>query len=441
MVATSAYHVARMTVRVSVVTMHRDIDVTVPTSSTLAEILPELARLIDLPDIHRPWQASTVGGAPLDMHTPLHKLRLFDGSIINLHPQEPPSPPAVRDAAEALGRTADGVADTVNLAAAAGLTGAVCVAILTGGALGASLSVALCACAGVLASLAWATRSRALFGLVPACAAAAAGVWVAGPSPTWVDSTEPALGVLAGGLAAGVCLGAGAALRLVGPRTAAIYLGVSAIAAVAAIGAWLPAPDAPAALAVLAGVITVTVTPALASRAAGLAIPRIPTAGEELSGSDGYQSDVDARCANAVANADALCVAAALGIVPGLAVLAYGGGAWVEAFALCTAGAVGIHALRHRYPTSRAALGFAALAAVVAASVAAMRTHEAHPAMLVIAALAACGVGTAPLWRRSVADLEPTTVVWFERAEMASLIAIIPLAVQLTGFFAMVRGL
>ncbi|QYH20231.1 hypothetical protein JKI95_04765 [Corynebacterium aquatimens] len=86
MVATSAYHVVRVTVRVSVVTLHRDIDVTLPTSSTLAEVLPELARLIDIPEIHRPWVASTAAGMPLDMHTPLHRLKLADGSIITLSP-------------------------------------------------------------------------------------------------------------------------------------------------------------------------------------------------------------------------------------------------------------------------------------------------------------------------------------------------------------------
>ena len=62
MVATSAHHVVRVTVRVSVVAFHRDIDVTLPTSSTLAEVLPELARLVELPEVHRPWQATTAGG-------------------------------------------------------------------------------------------------------------------------------------------------------------------------------------------------------------------------------------------------------------------------------------------------------------------------------------------------------------------------------------------
>ena len=38
-------------------------------------------------------------------------------------------------------------------------------------------------------------------------------------------------------------------------------------------------------------------------------------------------------------------------------------------------------------------------------------------------------------------DVEPTTVVWFERAEIAATIAVIPLAVHLTGLFGLIRGL
>ena len=71
MVASSTHHVIRVTVRISVADVHRDIDVTLPTSSTLAEVVPELARIIDIPPIPRPWQACTAAGAPLDMHLSL----------------------------------------------------------------------------------------------------------------------------------------------------------------------------------------------------------------------------------------------------------------------------------------------------------------------------------------------------------------------------------
>ena len=44
-------------------------------------------------------------------------------------------------------------------------------------------------------------------------------------------------------------------------------------------------------------------------------------------------------------------------------------------------------------------------------------------------------------WAPRVPDVEPTTIVWFERAEIAATIAVIPLAVHLTGLFDMIRGL
>mgnify|MGYP002652595685 CR=1 FL=1 len=96
-----------------------DIDVTLPTSSTLAEVLPELARLVELPEVHRPWQATTAGGAPLDMHTPLYGLKLYDGAIVVLRPEEPVPPPVVRDAADALVHAAQSAREVRGLDAAA----------------------------------------------------------------------------------------------------------------------------------------------------------------------------------------------------------------------------------------------------------------------------------------------------------------------------------
>ena len=57
------------------------------------------------------------------------------------------------------------------------------------------------------------------------------------------------------------------------------------------------------------------------------------------------------------------------------------------------------------------------------------------------AALAALAAAATVAWAPRVPDVEPTTIVWFERAEIAATIAVIPLAVHLTGLFDMIRGL
>lgn len=439
MVATSAHHVVRLTVRVSVATIHREIDVTLPTSSTLAEVLPELARMIDLPKVHRPWQAATAAGAPLDMHTPLHELKLFDGSILTLTPIEPPNPPVVRDAAESLRDAAERARDVHGVDLVATVAGVAGLGVLV--ATAAPLPAAVGVAALTLFLLAVLVRSRVLFAGVPAVAGAAAGLWVAGDRAAWVGAFDPALGVLAAALTAAVAVAVGAVLRLAGPGVTAFYLTASALLSTGALGAWLPSPLAPAALAVLAGVLTVMATPGIASRAAGLAIPRIPTAGEEFEASDGYQLDVDKRSANAVAIAAGLSCAVAACAVPALVSAAWHGGAWVLAFALCTAGALGLHASRHHYPAARIPLLLTALAAACAGVIAVVRTDHPHPALMVAAAAVVLAAATAALWAPRVPELEPTTVVWLERAEAAAIIAVLPLAVHLTGLFTLIRGL
>lgn len=439
MVATSAHHVVRLTVRVSVATIHREIDVTLPTSSTMAEVLPELARMVDLPKVHRPWQATTAAGAPLDMHTPLHELKLFDGSILTLTPIEPPNPPVVRDAAESLRDAAERARDIHGVDLVATVAGVAGLGVLV--ATATPLPAAVGAAALTLFLLAVLARSRALFAGVPAVAGAAAELWVAGDRVEWVGALDPALGVLAAALTAAVAVAVGAVLRLAGPGVTAFYLTASALLSTGALGAWLPSPLAPAALTVLAGVLTVMATPGIASRAAGLAIPRIPTAGEEFDASDGYQLDVDDRSANAVAIAAGLSCAVAACAVPALMTAAFRGGAWVLAFALCTSGALGLHASRHHYPAARIPLLVTALAAAGAGVIAVVRTDHPHPALMAVAAVVVLATATAALWAPRVPELEPTTVVWLERAEAVAIIAVLPLAVHLTGLFALIRGL
>lgn len=436
MVASSTHHVVRVTVRISAADVHRDIDVTLPTSSTIAEVVPELARMIDIPQVPRPWQAATAAGAPLDMHIPLQKLRLVDGSIITLTPAEPPAPPVVRDATESLTAAAATARDARGLDTAAGIAGCAGTALVAYPHTG--LPAALAAAALALALLAWWCRSHPLFFLVPPSFAAAAGTWVAGPRTEWVSGTDPAIGVTAAAIACTAAATAGSAARLSSPATTSFHLASSAIIAIGALGAWLPAALAPAAMTILASVTAVMATPGLASRAAGLKIPRIPTAGEELTQSDGYQLDVDERSANAVAIADAISAAAAACAVPALAWASFAGGTWPIALCLATAGALGLHALRHHYPVSRTALTTAALAALAGTVIAATGGGAVET---VLAAAVAAAVATAPLWAPHLPELEPTTVVWFERAEAAAIIALIPVALQMTGLFALIRGL
>ena len=438
MVATSAHHIVRVTVRISVVAFHRDIDVTLPTSSTLSEVLPELARLVELPEVHRPWQATTAGGAVLDMHTPLYALKLHDGATVALRPQEPAPPPVVRDAADALAGAAESARQVRGLDAAATFAGLAALLLLAR--VFSPWPVALGAVALLALAVASIGRSRAAFAAVPLLAGLAAGAWVVGGGDGDVgDPSSLGLGALAGLLAAAVAVGVGVALGLAGAAQVAFTAAVCVLGGAGAAGVWLPGPLAPPALTVLTGVLGVMATPGAATRAAGLTVPRVPTAGEEFDRSDDYQHDVDTRSAAAATIASAISAAIAACCVPALFWLGRAGGAWTFAFCLGVAAALMVYASRQHWSVPRACLTAVALAAVVAAAAAAAQTG--HPACIAVAALAALAAAATVAWAPRVPDVEPTTIVWFERAEIAATIAVIPLAVHLTGLFDMIRGL
>lgn len=439
LVATSAHHIVRVTVRVSVAAFHRDIDVTLPTSSTFAEVLPELARLVELPQIHRPWEISTAGGRPLDMHTPLYALKLHDGAVIALRPKEPIAPPVVRDAADALAHAGRNARSVRGLDTAATLVGLACIALLLSMFAPSPATFAVTGlCALTLAAVA---KSPAVFAAAPLCLGWAAATWVIGGTEPNLHSTDVALGALAGVVTAFITVGIGVALRLAGPALVAFAVTVGVLSGIGMLGTWLPAANAPAALSVLTGLFTVAATPGIATRAAGLAVAHVPTAGEEFDRADEYQPDVDARSRVATTIASAVTAGISTVSIPALLQIGSSGGAWNFVFCTCIAGALVVYASRHHWAATRIALMAIALAAVIASAISIVRIDDPHPALITIAVLTALAATTTVLWARRVPDLEPTTVVWFERAEIAALIAVIPLAVHLTGVFDLIRGL
>lgn len=440
MVATSAHHIVRVTVRIDVASFHRDIDVTLPTSSSFAEILPELARLVDLPEVSRPWEATTVAGAVLDQHRPLYQQRLHDGQVVVLRPRERVAPPVVRDAAETLADAADVTARSRGLDIAAALTGSLVVAVLTlslSGALNAVLAGAVSACA-----VAAVTRSRVLFSTGLVLASGGAGMWVAGPRAQWVGTIDPCLGVLAAATVLAIGAGLGVLLTLLDAFCTAALTAVAAmLATAAATTAWLHQTATAAAALVLAGLAMVLLTPGIATRASGIAIPRVPTAGENFSIADYHQPDIAQRGHLARAATAGISLGVCLCCVPALGWLGWLGGGWSCAFALCSAGALLLHSFRHHDAAPRICLALTSYAAVAAACCALRDTVSTHPIWIGFSFMVATIALTAPLWSSRIPDLEPTTLVWFERAEAAALIAVFPLGLHLIGVFDMIRGL
>ena len=65
----------------------------------------------------------------------------------------------------------------------------------------------------------------------------------------------------------------------------------------------------------------------------------------------------------------------------------------------------------------------------------------AHLGLIIAAFLVSATVFTAPGWVKHLTNLEPTTVVWVERAELLSIAACLPLALHLVGIFSLLRGI
>ena len=442
--ATSLDHVLRLTVRFQIGTYLREADVALPAGSTLAEVIPEIVTLVGAPRISRPWLATTAAGTPLDAAVPLHQTPLDHGAVVVLSPRHEGSLPVVRDAAEALAET-DGEAGASGLAAAAAVAGVVCLFLLAAAYLPWSQA---CGMAGA-AALALLVARREVRVLAPLCltAAAAAGAALVLESARPGELTDPhtvGWAALAGAGATAATLILLVVLHGIGARTAAATATVLALTAVGAAGVFLPAhaadpAPAAAALVIACGVVFVGQLPGLAVRLAGLRVPRLPTAGQDLQVADGETGDVVAQARRARRFHDGAALGAGLLLVPALLTVGAQGGGFAQALCLATLGALALHAARHRQAVPAWAWMTTAFAACLGAAVAA--TDPGHPVQWVVAVAMTSALLTAPLWAPRVPELEPTAVVWWERAESLALAATLPLAAHLAGLFVLIRGL
>lgn len=441
----SVDHVLRLTTRFQIGTYLREADVAVPAGSTLAEVIPEIVTLVGAPRISRPWLATTAAGTPLDPAVPLHQTSLDHGAVVVLSPRHEGSLPVIRDAAEALAES-DGDAGTRGQAAAGAVTGTLALLLLAATHLPWSQALALAAGAALLLLLAR-REVRVLAPVICLLAAgAAAAVVLEGARPEELTSPHT-LGWAALGAAAvtATVLLLLIVLRGTGPRTAAATATLLGLTAVGSVGAFLPAHAADpavaaAALVCAAGVVFIGQLPDLVIRVAGLRVPRLPTAGQDLGVADADHSAVtDQRAGRARHLHDGAALGAAVLLAPALLTVGSHGGGFAQALCVAVLGAVVLHASRHRQAVpswSWMSVGLVACLAGVWAA-----TDPGHPAQWVPAVVGTAAALTAPLWAPRVPEVEPTTVVWWERAESLALAASLPLAAHLAGFFVLIRGL
>lgn len=423
-------------------------DLCVPSSSSISEILPEVLELARAPEIDAPWEVATPSGRFLDVHAPLFTLNLRHGAVLVFSDFHPRSAPMPRDAAEALEDLARTEQPARGFASLALLVGALGLAYL---AFSAELSVppearlALAAACGFLLLFhpgAIRNGASAILPIVVCEAGLATALWVVGGSLQDVSQKDQALGVCVGAVVGMVLCATAHVLTkvqsgiLAACFVAAAILGVSCIAVLSwpGQGSWLPGT---AACAVILGLCVVAFGPALAASFAGLRVPRLPGAGQDLSASDALIDAPDSRARHAARIMDGMYWGVALTCLPAWYLLARNGGGFVQALCLSSMLAFGIHA--HRVVRARGVwpLWLTALSAALAAIASATE----HPLSLGVSIAVVLLALSTPAWWAKVKDFEPTTILWIERSESLALAACIPLALHIMGLFSLLRGL
>lgn len=435
--STAPTHVLRLTVRVHVGAFHREVDLSVPAGSTLADVAPEILDLCAAPQITRPWRATTAAGLPIEQSVALQHSPLDHGSILVLTPAEPVDAPIVRDSAEALVAELGDGHGAFGAAQLATVTGVLALTAIA--ALFLPLAGAFATGAGAAGAIVIWRRDAHLVALAAVIAAGAAAAAYVDPT-FWTGSGWAAV---AGAGAAGLTALLGAALRAVGTRALAAVLTAALLLLLGAAGDlldWLPSAAAPAAAVLLGCLALVSFGPGVAAKAAGLHVPALPTAGQDLTISDAAQPDVQHRARRAGRLTDGMAVGAALIAVPAALLTGWHGGLWPQLLCVTVAGAVLMHAARHRSPAPGWSLAVIGLSACAGTALAAVRGEQ-HPATVALAAAVALAALTAVLWAPRVRELEPTTMAWWERAEFLAVLACLPLAVHVTGLFSVIRGL
>lgn len=421
----------RLTVRALAGDFRREIDLQLADSVTFNEIAPEVWQLLQAPPQTLPWRLSTVAGRPIDTAAQLRDAGLDDGAVVIARPGVQAPLPELRDGAEALSAL-----PTLPVQAASSLW---CAAACLAGLLVVGPQHALWVGLALLMLVLYA-RSRTWVGVF-AGLLCGAGAWqyVGGFVLPQLSRT----GLAAGGAALALAVVVAAAFTGPAQRYRHRLVAWAVAFGLCAAGCQLH-PAAGLGLAVLA----LSAAPGLSTRAADVRIPRLPTAGEDLDVADGVQDCSGLSALQARMVYSGILLGAVCGAV--VSICAADSSWWLVLLCLAIAGAALLHALRHSHNVAAWTLhAFAALSVLGAAwhahallADAPLLGHGTWRTLAVVLALLCLALATAsPWWARHAQAMEPTSIVWVERAEMLLLAAALPLCLQCAGVFAFIRGL
>ena len=469
MTTINASHTLRLTVRIELFDASTSIDLAIPASSSLSETIDEILAIANLPANTTPWCATTAAGQELDPAIPLSQCHLTQGDILVISPLTETPTPVVRDAAELLENLTQVTPPPIGTVFCAGLAGLLGLTLLVAALPGLPpILRLLIPVVATLAMLLW-TR-KLLFAPITIGGISLTTLIAIAGSPTlptgaqMSDSQFARMWALACACAGIVLIISTLLLRFITPHvptiSALITIGISLI--IMALGACFYHPPLialtdptwswlvhAAALVVAAGIIALAFSPLLSIKIAGVRVPQLPTSGQDLSISDTNPTNTPHRALLAQHILDGITVG--LGCVLSPAIIVVCGWApqrnFSFALAVCMCISLVVHAHRHHGSPRTWSLWIPAMAAACGTALSASphlidaTTPPAHLGLSIAAFLVSATVFTAPGWAKHLTNLEPTTVVWVERAELLSIAACLPLALHLVGIFSLLRGI
>ena len=467
---TNSNNAIRLTVRIETTDDNRSIDLTIPSSSQLAEIFEEIIALAGAPLPTAPWEAVTAAGQPLPLFEPLSECYLTHGDIIILRLQQEETAPVLLDTAESLAAETTATGTPTGTALTAATCGYLGLMIFCLGftapqpiiiPLAARMFLVTAACLGML----WWTR-KPLFAILVTLSCGLVGIFIiTGEQLTPIKTSAISATDFASNWGLALITGGGFALlsalilHMIVPiaTTITALITTAGFVVVAGIGALLYRPSAltsttptwswlpnAAGLVVALGIILLALCPTLAIKISGIKIPTVPSAGQDLSVSDeplGINHHTNAILTLNILIG--LVVGTTLALGPALLII--GLLAPQPSFALAlgatTAIALSLHAHRHRQPLTTWALWLSTLSAALSCLLACFHTTNSHWLMTIICIIVVTLLITAPGWAAKISSFQPTTVVWLERSEALCLAACLPLALHIVGLFGLLRGI
>ncbi len=434
-------HRIRLILRVQATNTHRELELAVPSTACLGEIFPEVLKLTEMSGEDHSWQFSTALGLPLAPTTPLELTGLRHGDVVIMEPRHSYPAPVVRDCADAIGDTAGEVA----------LYTPVCVtswilAVVALIALGLQCQIPLwgiaAGIAGVGAVLSvWSSLTITLSLTTILSCSVAVYLVVAQGAQHWQDRGLALLSAVGMSLLMVTVLTVFHRLPLQ-LSTALLSAGLAGLLG-AGVLAWSGKPLTAGSVLLLVSLVASLKAPSVAVVLAGVPLPVLPAAGEDLSVSDNdSQEDIHHTAHKATALHAGLMIAVGATATLGCVIIAVHGGLFSQATCLTAAGAFILHAVRHRYRVPVWSLLLPGLSSVAGVALGSQAPGDIHSTLsLVLGALAALALSTVPLWAAHLKEITPTTQMWLERAETLCIAALIPLSAQVAGMFYAIRSL